>query len=87
MSAEKLDELNTTISNQMLPIMDLMVKPDEDPDKILKIKELRNFLIDEFRPDLSNITKSQAEAFVSRKKKDNAPAQRNVVLAFWYWFL
>jgi hypothetical protein len=81
MSAEKLEEMHTLVNTQMIPSIDQILKPDTDADKILKMKELRDFLIDEFRPDLSNITKSQAEAFVSRKKKDNAPAQRNVVLS------
>ena len=80
MSGEKLDELHTTVSTQMIPLMDLMVKPDTDPEKLGKMKELRDFLIDEFRADLSSIPKSQAESFVSRKKKENGPAQRNVAL-------
>ena len=57
----------------MIPFLDLIVKPDTD-EKLGKKRQLRDFRIDEYRTDLSSITKSQAESFVSRKKKENGPA-------------
>jgi hypothetical protein len=78
MNFEKLEEMHSTVSKQMIPFIESLIKPDEHPEKMERMRELRTILIDEHRPDITTITKGQLDSFVSRKKKEAAPVQRGV---------
>ena len=75
---EKLDEMHSTVSKQMVPFIESLIKPDEHPEKMERMRELRSILIDEHRTDITTITKGQLDSFVSRKKKEAGPVQRGV---------